>query len=172
MAVRFPDGILDAHTRRASGLPAGFVALTLLGAMLLAALCGLLGGTPSTARSVRSGDAVLTIEHPEILRSGMFFETRVDFVARRSIGDAVIAMSPQLWRSITINSAMPQAKEEDYSGGLFRLHFGPLAAGQRVNLKLDAQINPDLVLGTSGQIAALDGDRILTTIPVETKVLP
>lgn len=172
MHAELPDGIADSHTNQAAGLPSGSVALTLLGALLLGALCGWLGGTSSTLRSARSGDAVLTIEHPDILRSGMFFETRVSLVARRPIDDAVIAMSPQLWRSITINTAMPQAKEEEYSEGLFRLHFGPLAAGHKVQLKLDAQINPDLFLGTSGQVAALDGDRPLAALPIDTWVLP
>lgn len=102
----------------------------------------------------------------------MFFETRVNLTARTQLADATIALSPALWRNITINTEMPQASEEKYAQGYYRLHFGPLAAGEQVHLKLDAQINPDLFAGNRGKVAAFDGDRLLVALPVETRVLP
>ena len=102
----------------------------------------------------------------------MFFESTIVLSARAPLADASIGMTPSLWHSITINTEMPQASEEEYSEGYFRLHFGSLQPGQQVHLKLDGQINPALFAGTHGTIAAFDGERRLVTLPVETRVLP
>ena len=109
---------------------------------------------------------------PGILRSGMFFETQIDITARKAIDDATIAMSPALWRSITINTQFPEPAEQVFKDGFYQFHYGRLEAGEHIRLKLDAQINPDLFLGNSGEIVLRDGDHKIARLPVTLTVLP
>ena len=172
MNSSMPVGIEERHITGQRGWPAGLASLVLLGALILAAIAGWLGGMPSETARAANADVELSVTQPRILRSGMFFETVIELRARQPLEDATIAMAAPLWRSITINTAMPQASEEEFSNGDYRLHFGPLQAGESIVLKLDSQINPDLFAGTHGAVSANDGDRRLVTLPITKRVLP
>ncbi|MGX7896391.1 hypothetical protein [Tsuneonella sp. HG222] len=167
-----PDGISEREVTPARGLPRGAVALGLLGSLLVVALAGAFGGQSSPPLVAKTELADLSVSTPAILRSGMFFETTVDVTAHADLADATIALSPSLWRSITINTSMPQAGEEEFSDKLFKLHYGPLARGEAIHLKLDGQVNPDLFLGNRGDVALFDGEREIGRIAVRVKVLP
>lgn len=172
MGTELPVGIKPAHVHARGKLPAGAGALAVLTALIAAALAGLLGGSASPEKAIASPSALLRLEQPTVIRSGMFFETRIELTARKPLRDATIAMTSSLWKSITINTVMPQASEEEFSQGNFRMHFGRLEEGETIRLKLDSQVNPDLFGGTSGSISAYDDNRMLATLPVAIRVLP
>lgn len=172
MATNLPSGLEPANLGGSSRLPAGTAALLVLGAMIAAAFGGLLGGAAPDRMHTANRTATLEVELPGTLRSGMFFETMIEVSAHDRLDDATVAMTPSLWRRITVNTQMPQPSEEEYSGGFFRLHYGPLDAGEKLIVKLDAQINPDLFAGTSGEVALFDGDRLIARVPIELTVLP
>ena len=160
------------HLRPAGRLPAGGLALLLLGALIAAALTGLLGGTPSEKYYSDMQAAGLVVELPTTLRSGVFFEANISVTAHARLADATVAMPASLWRSITINTQMPQPLEEEYKNGYFQLHFGPLDPGESIEIKLDAQINPDLFAGNHGEVVLFDGTRAVARVPVRLRVLP
>lgn len=174
MASGYPDGLEARHAAPRAGFHrhATPVTLLLLGALLLLATTGMLGGTRSPVTRVAAPLAVLTVKAPRILRSGLFFETTIVVEARRPIADAVIALPPALWRDMTINSQLPAAEKEAYRDGAWHFHYGALAAGERLEVKVDGQINPPLTIGTRGTIALLDGERVLARVPVTMRVLP
>ncbi len=172
MITRLPSGIEADHLREARRFPAGTLAIIVLGALIAAALGGLLGGTGPDRLRADNAMAELVVEVPGTLRSGMFFETTIAVETHARFADARLAMTPALWRSITINTEMPQPGEEDYADGYFRLHYGALEPGDRIELKLDAQINPDLFAGTRGEVVLFEGDRAITRVPVHLRVLP
>lgn len=165
-----PDGITEEHesnSRRANPWP-----LLLLGALLSTGLTGTFGGQPATIRQVESDTASLVVRAPETLRNGMAFETVVEVTPRRPVDDLVIAVSDGLWREMTINTMIPGAGEESHRNGFHRFSFGRAEAGDTFRFKIDGQINPPLLAGTSGQIAALDGETRLASLPIRIKVLP
>lgn len=171
-AAPLPDGIARDHIAESGGPPAGTAALVILGMLLTAAFAGWLGGGRSVRHTGTGAQAVIAVSMPQIIRSGMFFETRIDVTARETLEDATIAMSPALWRSITINTQIPEPTEQEFKNGFYQFHYGPLKAGERIAVKLDAQINPDLFLGTKGEIALLDDEHPVARVPVKLKVLP
>ena len=174
----FPSGLAPRHFEPKRHLP-GFLkgratpfSLILLGAILLAALLGVFGGTPYAQRTVESGDAALTVIAPEVLRDGMFFEMRFEVVAKRDIAEPVLAVESTLWRDVTINTFIPAPTGEEYKNGAFHFTFPALEAGDRMIAKVDGQINPSLVASTEGEIAIFDGESRLVGTPYALKVYP
>ena len=47
---------------------------------------------------------------------------------------------------------IPAATEESGEDGEFRFAFGPIRAGTTFDLKVDAQVNPDIVGGNEGAL--------------------
>ncbi len=148
------------------------ISILVLGALLLAAVLGFTGGQPSPPRTADFGAARLTVKTPAIIRNGEFFETDVTLTANAPLGDAVIAVTPTLWRDMTVNTMIPAPVEESFEDGRFHFSYGPLEPGERLRVKIDGQINPPLFAGTQGDIAVFDGERRIGAIPLRIKVLP
>lgn len=148
------------------------ISILILGAILLAAGLGLTGGQPSPPRTAQFGEAQLTIKTPVTIRNGEFFETDITVVATAPLGDVTIAVSPSLWRDMTVNTMIPAPSEEKFEKGHFRFAYGPLNAGETLRVKIDGQINPPLFAGTSGEIGLFDGDRRIGSMPLQIRVLP
>jgi hypothetical protein len=45
-------------------------------------------------------------------------------------------------------------------------------AGSTFDLKIDAQVNPDILGGNQGAVTIYDGDRSVTDVDVDVTVLP
>lgn len=169
----YPDGITDYHTtdgglsRHAS--PISFVVLA---GLLLAAALGLLGGQPHPRFHAESGMADLSVETPAVIRNGEFFETRITVVPKRPVTDLVVAVTPALWRDITVNTMIPAAADERFEDGAFHFGYGKAEAGKPVVVKIDSQINPPLFAGTRGAVIVFDGKVELVRVPIEMKVRP
>lgn len=146
--------------------------LILLALLLAVACLGLLGGYPHPIRASDNDRVRLTVTTPATLRNGMFFETRILIEPHRPIGEVVLAVSPDLWRDITINSAIPAAEKEEFTDGMIRMSFGPGEPGNPIAIKFDGQVNPPLVGANRGEVVVYDGDRRLAAVPVEMRVLP
>lgn len=168
-----PDGIAPehAHPARRRRHPR-LLTLLILTALMVAALAGLFGGGKARPIVTDSAEATLRIHTNRVLRSGLFFETRIRINAHADLTDATLLLSPSLWRDMTINSIEPQAASEDFKNGAFRFHYGKLVAGEALDIKIDGQINPPLFRGTKGDIALADGDARLVSIPLQITVLP
>ena len=172
VAPSLPNGIDRDQIVETPGPPAGSAAMIVLSTLLIAALLGWLGGAAPERYTSVGDEADIVVTMPGILRSGMFFETQIDITARKAIDDATIAVSPALWRSITINTQFPEPAEQVFKDGFYQFHYGRLEVGEHIRLKLDAQINPDLFLGNSGEIVLRDGDHKIARFPVTLTVLP
>ena len=148
------------------------ISIQILGGLLLAAGLGFLGGQPSPPKAADFGEARLVVKTPTIIRNGEFFETDLTLTARVPLEDAVITVSPALWQDMTVNTMIPAPAEESFEDGQFHFSYGPLDAGESVQVKIDGQINPPLFAGTRGQISVLDGKRRIGAMPIRIKVLP
>ena len=166
------EGVSEKSGARIWNRHASPISILVLGAILLAAGLGLTGGQPSSPRTAQFGEAELTIKTPATIRNGEFFETDITIVASAPLGDVTIAVSPSLWRDMTINTMIPAPSEEKFEQGQFRFVYGPLDAGESLRVKIDGQINPPLFAGTSGEIGLIDGHRRIGSMPLQIRVLP
>lgn len=171
-APRLPDGLRPAHQRpgRWDGAASPLAFLLLGGAMLLA-LSGQVGGAAPHVQAARLAGADLVVESPSVLRNGEFFELRIGVVAHRELADMVVALDPPLWRNVTINTMVPAAEREEFSGERIRLHYGPVDAGARREVKIDGQLNPAHVGKAVGAIYLYDGDRFWGSVDAQVKVM-
>jgi hypothetical protein len=168
-----PDGISPEHAHpSARRRHPRLLTSLILTALMAAALAGVFGGGKAPPVIADSPEATLRVHTNRVLRSGLFFETRIRITAHADLADATLLLTPSLWRDMTINSIEPQAASEDFKGGAFRFHYGKLAAGKLLDIKIDGQINPPLFRGTRGKIALADGDPSLVSIPLHITVLP
>lgn len=171
--IFYPEGITEFHAhnkgwhRHASPL-----SIILLSLLLALALGGQFGGQPHPRRTVETSAATMHLQLPERLRNGEFFEMRIKVDTRRPFTDLTLAVSSIYWKDLTINTMIPAPSEEKSEGGRYLFSYGEVKAGETVTLKFDGQINPPLFGGTRGEIALLDGETRIATVPVKLRVYP
>jgi hypothetical protein len=170
--VEFPDGIRREHVAPKNGLRrhASPLSLVAFGSVIVLGLTGVLGHE----RDWRSeGDGVgLAVHAPETTRNGEFFEMRITVEAGVAIDELAIGVDQALWEDMTVNTMIPAATEETGEDGEFRFTFGPIEAGTTFDLKVDAQVNPDIVGGNEGALTVYDGGRPITAVDIGIMVLP
>ncbi len=168
----FPDGIQERHAAPVSGWRrhASPLSLIAFGVIVLLALLGVLGH--ERVWVAEDAGARLMVHMPETIRNGEFFEMRVTTVADGPIGELVIGIDQALWEDLTINTLIPAATDEVSEDGEFRFTFASLDAGTEFLLKVDAQVNPDIVGGNDGTVTVYDGETVLTEVQIQMTVLP
>ena len=67
---------------------------------------------------------------------------------------------------------IPGAADEASANGEFRFTFAELEPGTPFLLKVDLQVNPDIVAGNDGAVTVYDGDEPMATTDVTITVLP
>ena len=168
-----PQGVETNHLkakpwhRHAS--PVGVLALGLL---MVLALVGVFGGQPHPTRTIDTSAAKVTLQLPERIRNGEFFEMRMKVATKRSFADLTLAISSTYWHDLTINTMIPAPSEEKSEDGRYLFSYGEIEADKTMAFKFDGQINPPLFAGTSGEIQLRDGDAVIATIPVQIRVMP
>jgi hypothetical protein len=172
MTTRPPQGIEERHRQPLAGWRrhASPLSIIAFGTVVVLGLSGLLGHERDWVAS--NGATRLEVHAPEIIRNGEFLEMRVSVESDGVIGELGIGVSQALWEDFTVNTVLPAPTEERSAGGEFRFRFGPLAAGATFLLKIDLQVNPDIVGGNDGVVTVYDGDRVLTQVGVSITVLP
>ena len=169
---RPPDGIGEEHTRPLGGWRhhASPLALAVFGLVIVLGLTGLLGREAewrAEANGVR-----LAVHSSEIIRNGEFFEMRISVEADEPIGELVVGVDEELWKDMTVNTMIPGASDETSANGEFRFTFAELEAATPFTLKVDVQVNPDIVAGNDGAVTVYDGETPLATADVSITVLP
>ena len=169
---RAPDGIDERHIHRVGGWRhhASPFSLTVFAAVIVLALTGLLGHERDWV--AESNAATLRVHSPEIIRNGEFFEIRVAVETSEPITDLRIGVDAALWEDMTVNTMIPAATEEMSEGGEFAFTFGPLEPGTVFDLKVDLQVNPDIIGGNAGSVTLYDGDVVLAAVDMSISVLP
>ena len=168
----FPDGIAAGHLRDRAAWHrlANPLPLLVFAGVVGLALAGVLGHEREW--SAAASGTSLKVHMPETIRNGEFLEMRLTVEATTGIAELVIGIDQALWEDMTVNTMIPAATEEVSEDGEFRFTFGELPAGTSFMLKVDAQVNPDIVGGNSGTITVYDGDEPLVDQSIEMAVLP
>jgi hypothetical protein len=167
-----PDGINDDHVRPLAGWRrhASPLSLGAFGLVVALALVGVLGHERQW--DAQNGGARLQVTMPETIRNGEFFEMRVEVEAEAAIDELAVGVDQALWEDITINTLIPAATDETSESGEFRFTFGDLGDGMRFLLKVDGQVNPDILGANAGSVTLYDGEDTLTQVQVTMTVLP
>ncbi len=169
----YPQGIDKSHlSAKGWHRHANPASLIGIGLLLAIALAGVFGGQPHPTRTIQTPSATVTLQFPEILRNGEFFEMRATIKAKRPFKDVRLGISSTYWRDLTINTMIPGPSEEGSEGGQYRFSYGPLNKGESVKVKIDGQVNPPMFAGTQGELTVLDGDAVVVNIPVKLRVYP
>jgi hypothetical protein len=169
---RAPDGIDERHVHLVEGWRrhASPFSLAAFATVIVLALTGLLGHERDWVAEANA--ATLRVHSPEIIRNGEFFEIRVAVETAEPIGDLRIGVDAALWEDMTVNTMIPAATEEMSEDGEFAFTFGPLEPGTAFDLKVDLQVNPDIVGGNAGSVTLYDGDDVLAAVDMSISVLP
>lgn len=167
-----PEGIERKHIAEAKGSvfrrwPFGLAALAVI---LFLSFFGVYGNSETVAAA--GGGVQFTVEGPVRARNGEFLEMTVSVDARRDVQDLVVLIGAGLFRGVTVNTLLPDP-EHGFRNGSFEFSFGRLAAGESLQVKIDAQINPYHVFSSNADsIAVADGDTVLATVDYAMEVLP
>ena len=169
---RPPDGIGEEHIRPVSGWRrhASPLALVVFGVVIVLGLTGLLG-REAEWRAETNG-VRLDVHTSEIIRNGEFFEMRVTIETDEPLTELVIGVDEGLWEDMTVNTMIPGATDEASEDGEFLFTFAELEPGTPFLLKVDLQVNPDIVVGNEGAVSVYDGAEQLATTDVSITVLP
>ena len=167
-----PDGIDERHIQPVDGWQrhASPLSLVVFGAVIVLALTGMLGHEREWA--AESGGTTLAVHMPRLIRNGEFFEMRIGVESDEPIGELVVGIDQAIWEDMTVNTLVPAATEEVSEDGVFRFTFAELPAGTPFLLKVDAQVNPDILGGNEGTVSVYDGERMLVEARVDIGVLP
>ena len=97
---------------------------------------------------------------------------RISVEADEPIGELCVGIDEALWEDMTVNTMIPAAADEASEDGEFRFTFAELEAGTTFLLKVDLQVNPDIVGGNDGAVTVYDGEKPMATADVSITVLP
>jgi hypothetical protein len=171
--LRRPEGIERKHVHEAGGSifrrwPFG------LGGLAIVLAPAFLGVYGSDARLSHDGSGVhLEVDGPGRARNGEFFELVLNVEAQRDVRDVVVLIGADLLRDVTVNTLLPDPSEHGFRDGSYEFHFADLAAGESLEVKLDAQINPaHTPTANQGTIAVADGETVLAEVFYVMEVLP
>lgn len=171
-AEAWPDGLSAGEHGASRGWRrhASAIGLGILSLAMVFALSGLAG--MEETRTAESAAARVTWHAPARIRNGEFFEIRLNVEAREAIDELVVGVEVGLWEDFTINTFIPAATEETSEDGELLFTFGPVGAGSSFLLKVDGQINPDMLWRNEGVVTVYDGEEALTEMPIAIEVLP
>jgi hypothetical protein len=147
------------------------VVFFLLTAFAMAALFGAFGQRPQN--SVAAADrAELDVSAPSRVRGGLLFQARFTVVARGAIENATLVLARGWMESMQINTIEPSPTEEASRDGDLALSFGPLAAGDRLVLYMQFQVDPTNIGHRSADVGLYDGDELLARVDRTLTVFP
>ena len=166
----WPDGVEKRHAGppgRLHALPIGIVVLSLV---MLVGLLGFAGREETLSAS--GGGVRLEWHAPVLIRNGEFLEIRIRLDTDGAIARPVLGVASSLWEDITVNTFIPAATDESSVDGEFRFEFARLDARSSLFIKIDGQINPDILGGNAGTVTVYDGHEALVSLPIRMEVLP
>ena len=145
-----------------------FGALTLLIGL---ALVNVFGQRPTTT-TAESPVADLEVFAPHALRGGLYYQGRFTIRAREEIEHATLVLDGGWTEQMQINTIEPSPVGEASRDGRLALDFGHVAAGRRLVVYLQYQVNPTNVGRRSQDVELHDGETLLAEADRTLTVFP
>jgi hypothetical protein len=159
----------DAAERLELNVRRGF--FTALGILALVAAFNVFGQRPKTS-VVESDAADLHVFAPTAVRGGLFFQGRLTVEARREIDKATLVLDSGWTEQMHINTIEPTPVGEASRDGRLALDFGHLAAGRKLVVYLQLQVNPTNVGRRSQDVELYDDETLLAAADRSVTVFP
>jgi hypothetical protein len=172
VSVLFSEiGVEDSPRGVVVGLRARWVLMTLFALISVAALIGFFGQRLSESAAVGPA-ATLRLSAPNVVRGGLFFQSRVDIRARQAIEHPRIVLARGWLEQMQFNTLEPQPMSEAGRDGRVVLSYDKLAAGDRLVVWMQFQVNPVNVGHRPYDVELDDGDHPIARIERTITVLP
>jgi hypothetical protein len=147
------------------------VLLTLLGAVIVAALFNFFGQRPHTS-TASAPAASLKVYAPAHVRPGLIYAARFHITAHQDLKDGYLVLDPGWAEGYTVNGLAPQPLTEADRNGRLAYGFGHLPAGQSLIFFLSLQVNPTNVGRRSQDVELDDGETPILTIHRTITIFP
>jgi hypothetical protein len=144
---------------------------SLLALFLLAGLLNVFGQRPTNTHAATSA-ADLHVFAPEALRGGLYYQGRITVEAKEDIEKATLVFDSGWTEQMQINTIEPSPIGESSRDGRLTLDMGHLAAGRKLVLWLQFQVNPTNVGRRSQDVELYDDTRLLATADRTVTVFP
>ena len=172
---RFPDGISRSRSidleGRAHHPVVRRVLLACLAVIPSLALLGVFGQAPSTT-TASAPAAQVSLSAPDALRGGLVYQVTIEVSARSRIDDPRIVLSSGWFDGTTRNTVTPEPVSETQREGGVALAYGPLLARQKLQVRMQFQVNPTDVARRDLSVVLLDGVRAVATIHHTMRIWP
>ncbi len=142
-----------------------------MGAVIVAALAGVFGQQHETAHAETSAASV-TVRAPTRIRGGLFFQGRIDIVARQAIKRPRIVLGPAWTEQMQLNTLEPAPTGESTSAGKLELEYDALAPGDHFTVWLQYEANPTGFGTRDRSVTLLDDAAPLARVPGDLTALP
>lgn len=159
----------DAPRRVELALRRSFLAL--VSAVLVLGLLNVFGQRERGSR-VSAPEATLSVTAPDRLRGGLFFQGRFTVEAKADVDHATIVLDRGWTEGMHVNTIEPAPVGEASRGGRLALDMGHVAAGDRVVLYMQFQVNPTNVGRRSQDVELYDGETLLARVDRTVTVFP
>jgi hypothetical protein len=143
----------------------------LLALFLLAGLLNVFGQRPTNTLAATSA-ADLHVFAPEALRGGLYYEGRITVEAKQDIEKATLVFDSGWTEQMQINTIEPSPIGESSRDGRLTLDMGHLAAGRKLVLWLQFQVNPTNVGRRSQDVELYDDTTLLANVDRTVTVFP
>jgi hypothetical protein len=144
---------------------------TLLLLVLLAGVLNVFGQRPTTTQAATSV-ADLEVFAPEALRGGLYYQGRITVEAKQEIEKATLVFDSGWTEQMQINTIEPSPVGESSRDGRLTLDMGHLAAGRKLVLWLQFQVNPTNIGRRSQDVELYDDTTLLASADRTVTVLP
>jgi hypothetical protein len=158
-------------SNRAYGPWARRVVLLVLGLVVLAALLNRFGQHPVTSNAAAPA-AALEVQSPDNLRGGLIFQARFTITAHQRLAKPTLILQRGWFESMSVNSIVPDAPQQDARDGRLSLTYPPLAAGSSRVVWIYFQVNPTNLGRRSQGVVLADGSRRLAAVQRSVTVWP
>jgi hypothetical protein len=169
-----PEHLTFARNRDRSGrveLAARWVFFGALTLLAVVALFNVFGQRPKTS-SAESAAAELEVHAPAALRGGTYYQGRFTVDAREEIENATLVLDSGWTEQLQINTIEPSPIGESSRDGRLALDFGHLAAGRKLVVYLQYQVNPTNIGRRSQDVELHDGQTLLAEVDRTLSVFP
>jgi hypothetical protein len=153
------------------GQRARWAILTAFAVIAALAFIGVFGQRQSETAAAAEA-ATLRLSGPKTVRGGLYFQSRVEIRALRTIEHPRLVLNEGWTEEMQVNSIEPMPISEASRDGRVVLSYDDLDAGDRLVVWLQFQVNPTNVGQRSYDVELDDGDRPLARVARDIAVLP
>jgi hypothetical protein len=175
MSDELPEGLAAGRHRDLAGrgryVWTRRAGLLLLCAFIGAALLNVFGQHSQTAVAQGAGTR-LTLETPHALRGGDIYQVHLEISTTAGIANLRIHLSQGFLDGFTVNTVSPDASSQAGLNGPVALVYGRLDSGSRMEIFIEAQVNPNTVGRRDWGIDIYDGTRLVTGVHRTITVFP